>query len=167
MPGQEALHALDMHGVVLGRDSSAAGAGSFADVVLEAGFIVWTGSMPHLELAHELLVLRAAGLADGHHATQRLDGVTRGTAVCVRAKVARGALVLLARVLDSRIDLAFGERDKGVALIVSKIHVERRVVLLDEVLFQHEAFCLVADHDVVKARHLLHHHGDLGALVLA
>ena len=97
----------------------------------------------------------------------RCSALARSAAVCVGPEVARVRAVLLARELDGGIDVAFGERDEGVALVVAVVHVEGRVVLLDEVLLQHQAFGLVVHDDVVEACHLTHHQGDLLALVLA
>ena len=73
--------------------------------------------------------------------------------------------MLLPRVLDGREEVALGERNEGVGLVVLEVHVEVGVVLRDEVALEHQGLVLIGDHQVVEARHQLHHERDLLAVV--
>ena len=108
----------------------------------------------------------AGGGAQGHHAPSDVDHLPGGTGVGERTEVLRVGLVLLASVLDGREHVPFGERDEGVALVVLEVRIEKRAVLVDEVLLQHERLVLVLHHDVVEAVDLVDQQGDLRALVL-
>ena len=74
--------------------------------------------------------------------------------------------MFLAGVLDGREHIAFGERDEGIALVVLEVRVEKRAVLVDEVLLQHERLVLVVDDEVVEGVDGLHEQGNLRAIVL-
>ena len=108
----------------------------------------------------------AGGGAQGHHAPSDVDHLPGGTGVGERTEVLRVGLVLLAGVLDGREHIAFGERDEGVALIVLEVRIEKRAVLVDEVLLQHERLVLVVDDEVVEGVDGLHEQGNLRAVVL-
>ena len=72
----------------------------------------------------------------------------------------------LSRVFDCRKQIALGDGDKGIALIVLKIDVKVRMVLANQIALEHQCLVLGLHHDIVKARHQLHHERDLLALVL-
>ena len=116
--------------------------------------------------------LDAAPLGAGGNAHRRdladdVDRLAGGASVGVGAEVACAGLVALAGVLERGEDVALGDGDVGVALVVLVVDVVGRVVLLDEVHLEHQGLVLGVDHQVVEAGDLVHHERDLGSLVLA
>ena len=165
---QEALDALDVDAVVLGRDAAAAGAGAQAHVRVEAraGIVRHERERILLQTALELAPVGARRGAQGHDAPGDVHHVAGGAAVGVGAEVLGVRAVLLARVLDGGEHIALRERDERVGLVVLEVGVEERRVLVDEVLLQHERLVLVLHHDVVEAVDLVDQQRDLRALVL-
>ena len=72
----------------------------------------------------------------------------------------------LTRVFDSGIQVALCNGDKGVALVILEVDVKVRMVLTNQIALEHQRLVLGLHHDIVKARHQLHHQRDLLALVL-
>ena len=170
MTREEALHLRHVAGILLGRDAARAHAGPASHVVVEAGAAVLGLGQRHdvallgmrLDLAAHALPLGAGGDAQRHHLAHHVDHGARGAGIGVGAKVARLGAVTLARVLDGREDVAFRERDVGVALVVLEVDVEGRAVLVDEVDLEDEGLVLGAHDHVVEAcrgRHEARHHG--------
>ena len=166
LTSQKTLHAGNERRVLLGRDSRATGARSLANVVGEACLVIGRGPSARLDHARHLAILLAGHGANRHDAPHGIDGLAGRTRIGVGPKIARATLVLLARELDSRICGALGDGNEGVALVVTIVDVEGRIVLLDEVLLENERFGLVVHHDVVERCDLLHHERDLEPLVL-
>ena len=169
---EEVLHLAHVQGVLLGRDATGADAGAAAHVVVEAGAAALGLGERHdvgllgmgLELAADALPLGAGGHAQRHDLAHHVDGGAGRAGVGVGAEVAGLGLVALARVLDGREDVALGERDVGVALVVLEVDVEGRAVLVDEVDLEHEGLVLRAHDHVVEAlggRHQARNHGAL------
>ena len=167
LTSQKTFHAGNERRVLLGRDSRAAGARSLANVVGEASLVVCRWPSARLDHARHLAILLAGHGANWHDASHGIDGLAGRTCIGVGSKIARAALVLLARELDGRICGALGDGNEGIALVVTIVDVEGRIVLLDEVLLKNERFGLVVHHDVVEECDLLHHERDLEPLVLA
>ena len=165
---QEALDALDVDLVLLGRDAAAARAGAEAHVRIEA--------RPRLAVEQRERVLVQAALesapigarcgAQRHDAAGDVHHVAGGAAVGVGAEVLRVGLVLLARVLDGGEHVALRERDERVGLVVLEVGVEEGGVLVDEVLLKHERLVLVLHHEVVEGVDLVDQQRDLRTLVL-
>ena len=165
---QEALDALDVDLVLLGRDAAAARAGAEAHVRVEA--------RPRLAVEQRERVLVQATLepapigarrgAQRHDAAGDVHHVAGGAAVGVGAEVLRVGLVLLARVLDGGEHVALRERDERVGLVVLEVGVEEGGVLVDEVLLEHERLVLVLHHEVVEGVDLVDQQRDLRTLVL-
>ena len=72
----------------------------------------------------------------------------------------------LSRVFNSRKQVALGNGDKGIAFIVFEIDVKVRMVLANQIALEHQCLVLGLHHDIVEARHELHHERDLLTLVL-
>ena len=170
---QELAHLRDVVGVVLRRDGAHAHARPLAHVIVKAGAPLarerHAGKVSRvgigLQAPSRALPLGTGCHAHRHDLAKDVDGLARGTGVGVGAKVARAALVPLARVLDGRERVGARDGYEGVALVVLEIDVEVRVVLRDEVALQHQRLVLGAHDDVVKVGHQLHHEGDLLAVV--
>ena len=111
------------------------------------------------------LPLRAGRDADRNNLADRVDGLARGTAIGIRAKIARAGLVLLACVLDSGVHVAFSDGDEGIALVVFEVDVEVGPILADKLALQDERLVLGIHDQVIEALHELHHEGNLGAVV--
>ena len=103
------------------------------------------------------LPLRARSRADRGDLAQDIDGLACRAAVGVGSEVARIGPMALARVLDRGKRVPLRDGDVGIGLIVLVVDVEIGVVLGDEVALQDEGLVLGIDHDVVEARHQLHH----------
>ena len=166
--GEEALDAPHVLGVLLGRNGPATGAGAEAHVAVETGtrIALQESERVLLQRARESPPVGAGGGAQGYHAPGDVDHLPGGAGVGERTEVLRVGLVFLAGVLDGREHIAFGERDEGVALVVFEVRVEKRAVLVDEVLLQHERLVLVVDDEVVEGVDGLHEQGNLCAIVL-
>ncbi len=166
--GEEALDAPHVLGVLLGRNGPATGAGAQPHVAVEAGpgIALQDGERVLLQRARESPPVGAGGGAQGHHAPGDVDHLPGGAGVGERTEVLRVGLVFLAGVLDGREHIAFGERDEGVALVVLEVRIEKRAVLVDEVLLQHERLVLVVDDEVVEGVDGLHEQGNLALVVL-
>lgn len=72
----------------------------------------------------------------------------------------------LSRVFNSREQVALGNGDKGIAFIVFEIDVKVRMVLANQIALEHQCLVLGLHHDIVEARHQLHHERNLLTLVL-
>ena len=75
--------------------------------------------------------LRTGCRANGDNLAQRINGLTRRTAVGIGTKIACSRFMTLARVFDGRKQVALGYRNKGIALVVLKVNIKVRMVLAD------------------------------------
>ena len=170
---QEPLHLAHVLGVVDRIDGADADAGSLPHVVVEAGpsllreeevrdlEVVWMG----LEDALCPLPLDAVRRADRHDLAQGIHGLAGCMRIGIGPEIAGPLPVPLAGVLDGREGIGFGDCDIGVGLVVLEVDVVVGVVLGDEVALEHEGLVFVVDDDVVERAHLLHHQGDLLAVI--
>ena len=56
----------------------------------------------------------------------------------------------LARIFDSRKDIAMRDGNVGIALVVLEVDIEIRVLLFDEIALQNKRFMFTLDHHVIK-----------------
>ena len=110
--------------------------------------------------------LRTGCGADGDNLAQRIYRLTCRTAIGIGSKIARSRLMTLTRVFDSGIQVALCNGDKGVALVILEVDVKVRMVLTNQIALEHQRLMLGLHHDIVKARHQLHHQRDLLTLIL-
>lgn len=170
---EEPLDAPHIVSIILRRYGAHAGAGAAPNVVIEArASMLRAHKVDHVALVFvrlnepsRALPLRAGRDADRNNLADRVDGLARGTAIGIRAEIARAGLVLLTRVLDGGVHIAFGDGDEGIALIVFEVDVEVGPILADELALQDERLVLGIHHQVIEALHELHHEGNLGAVV--
>ena len=121
---KEALDALDVDPVLLGRDAAAARAGAEAHVRVEARARVAVEQGERVLVEGRRLSPRQSAHDVAHSGTTRrgdVHHVAGGAAVGVGAEVLGVGAVLLARVLDGGKDVALRERDEGVGLVVLEV----------------------------------------------
>ena len=174
MARQKAFDTLDVLGIVSRRNRADARTRAAPDVVVETGAPVLCAdhiddvffALMGLDDAAAATPLRAGCRTNGDDLAQRIDSLTRRAAVGIGTKIARAGLMALTRIFNSGKQIAFGDSDKGVALIVLEVDVEVRMVLADQIALEHQSLVLGFYDDIVKARHQLHHKRDLLTLIL-
>ena len=101
--------------------------------------------------------------AHREHAAQHVQGLAHLGGAGVRPEVEVALAVRLAGEQHPGALVLHGDHDVRVRLVVAQADVERRPVLLDEVVLQQQGLHLVADDDPFEARGAAHHLPFLGA----
>ena len=174
MARQKALDTLDVLGIVCRGNRADTRTRAAPDMVVKAGTPVLRAN--HIDDVFLALVglddttttttLRTRSRADRDHLAQRVNGLTRRAAIGIGTKITRSRLMTLARVFDSGIQVALCNGDKGVALVILEVDVKVRMVLTNQIALEHQRLMLGLHHDIVKARHQLHHQRNLLTLIL-
>ena len=174
MARQKALDTLDVLGIVCRGNHADTRTRAAPDMVVKAGAPVLRAN--HIDDVFLALVglddtatttpLRTGCGADGDNLAQRIYRLTCRAAIGIRSKIARSRLMTLTRVFDSGIQVALCNGDKGVALVILEVDVKVRMVLTNQIALEHQRLVLGLHHDIVKARHQLHHQRNLLTLIL-
>ena len=174
MARQKALDTLDVLGIVCRGNRADTRTRAAPDMVVKAGTPVLRAN--HIDDVFLALVgladttkttpLRTGCGADGDNLAQRIYRLTCRTAIGIGSKIARSRLMTLTRIFDSGIQVALCNGDKGVALVILEVDVKVRMVLTNQIALEHQRLMLGLHHDIVKARHQLHHQRDLLTLIL-
>ena len=144
VPGEELAHRLDVGSVRLVGDARRfghAGAGAASDVVVQARPLG----------ARALVEERVRARPDGEHPGQRVEGVADRPGVAVRAEVAHALALRAPEHLRAWPLLPHGQGEVRVRLVVAVADVEPRLVLLDQVVLEHQRVDLGRSHDPLDA----------------
>ena len=91
-----------------------------------------------------------------------MDDAVRQAVREKRAEVERAVFAQAAGDVDARIFLKGREANVGIGLVVAQQHVEFRLVLLDEIVFERQGLALVVHDDVVEVGDFAHQRAGLG-----
>ncbi len=174
MARQKALDTLDVLGIVCRGNRADTRTRAAPDMVVKAGrpfcaqIILTMSSSPLWDSTIRRQRRHSAqdGGADGNNLAQRIYRLTCRTAIGIGSKIARSRLMTLTRIFDSGIQVALCNGDKGVALVILEVDVKVRMVLTNQIALEHQRLMLGLHHDIVKARHQLHHQRNLLTLIL-
>ena len=174
MARQKTFDTFDVLGIVRRRNRADTRTRAAPDMVVKAGTPVLRAN--HIDDVFLAPVglddtttttpLRTGCGADGDNLAQRIYRLTCRTAIGIGTKITRSRLMTLARIFDSGIQVALCNGDKGVALVILEVDVKVRMVLTNQIALEHQRLVLGLHHDIVKARHQLHHQRDLLTLIL-
>ena len=78
-----------------------------------------------------------------------------------RPEIDRAILAQAARDVDARIFFKCREADVRIGLVIPQQHVEFRLILLDEVIFERQGFAFVVDDDVIDIGDFAHQRAGL------
>ena len=174
MARQKTFDTFDVLGIVRRRNRADTRTRAAPDMVVKAGTPVLRAN--HIDDVFLALVgldgtatttpLRTGCRADGDNLAQRIYRLTCRTAIGIGSKIARSRLMTLTRVFDRGIQVALCNGDKGVALVILEVDIKVRMVLTNQIALEHQRLMLGLHHDIVKARHQLHHQRNLLTLIL-
>ena len=167
---QKPLDAFDVFLVLIRRDAATTGSRTQSHMAVKA--------RTHARISQKRIKRAAIGQAldatpfrarcrtQRHHAARNVYHLACRSTIGEGSEIFRSFTVLFTRVFDGGENISRCERDERITFIVFEVRVEKRRVLLDQVVFQNKRLMLIFHHNIIERLNLIHQQRNLRAIVL-